>query len=434
VSKVPEAQRATLRKVGLRLLPFLLVCQAMAALDRINVSYAILQMKPDLGFTDRIYGLGGALFFFAYFLFEVPSNLLMERIGARKTIARIMFCWGLVSAATLWVTTPGQFYFARFLLGFFEAGFFPGVLLYLTYWYPQSHRSRITGYFFCAIALANMLGGPLSTSIMDGMDGVAGLRGWQWVFVLEGLPSTLLGIVAWWHLDDHPARAKWLSDAEKAALLAHIGAERGIATGIDHAGLAQVLRDPRIWLLCLVNFTLLSGVYTINFWLPAMIGELGVSDLKTIGMLTALPYLAALVALVWYGRRSDLAGERRRHFCVAAMCAALGLAFSTLFHDNLAVAMLLITFACAGLGAALPVFWAIPPAYLSQRGLAAGLALVTCVGQLGGVMAGALIGWLRDATGGSAVSICLISALLALGGVLVISGVPVQVLRERRVA
>jgi len=420
------------RKIGLRLLPFLLVCQVMAALDRLNAGYAYLQMGPQLGFSDLVYGTGAGLFFVAYFLFEVPSNLIMERIGARKTITRIMVCWGLVSAATMWVTTPAQFYFARFLLGFFEAGFFPGVLLYLTYWYPQSRRSLVSGYFLAAVVVAGMVAGPLSTMIMHGLDGSAGLRGWQWVFILEGLPASLLGLIAWWQLDDKPADVTWLGAAEKEAVLQALRADHATHTGIEHDGLLAVLRDARVWLLCLINFSQLVGVYTINFWLPAMIRDLGVTDLRRIGMLSALPYLASLCAMLWYARRSDLAGERRYHYCSAVIAAALGLALSTLFPSSLAASMLLITLACAALGAAMPVFWAIPPAYLSQKGLAAGLALVTCVGQLGGVAAGSLIGWMRDVTGSGAAGLLLVSALLVFAGVLTIAGMPVRLLRERR--
>lgn len=430
-SAVAALEKSAFRKIGLHLLPFLLVCQGMAALDRANVGYAILQMKPDLGFTDLIYGTGAAAFFLAYFLFEVPSNLIMERIGARKTIARIMFCWGLVSAGTMFVTTPAQFYFARFLLGFFEAGFFPGILLYLTYWYPARRRSSVMGLFFCAITVSGMFGGPVSTWIMHSLDGVAGLRGWHWVFVLEGLPSTALGIAAWFVLVDQPQAAKWLTAAEKALVAQNIAADRAIATGVEHNGFLQVVRDPRVWLLCLINFAQLSAVFTMTFWLPTMIRELGVADLKTVGVLTALPYTGSLVAMLWYGRRSDARGERRRHYSVAAVAAGLCLAASTLAGGSLWASLLLLTLACSCLGAAMPVFWAIPPAYLSQKGLAVGLALVTCTGQLGGMVAGVLIGAVRDATGGSEVGIVLIGTMLAGGGLLVLAGVPAHLLRER---
>lgn len=424
-------EAALYRRVTLRLVPFLFACQVMAALDRMNIGYAQLQMKGDLGFSDLVYGIGASSFFVAYFFFEVPSNLLLERIGARKVIARIMICWGLVSAATMLVATPSQFYVVRFLLGFFEAGFVPGVLLYLTYWYPSGHRGRVSAYFFSAAVVAGLVGGPVSGLIMAELNGVAGLRGWQWMFVLEGLPATLLGIVAWRYLDDRPASARWLTEAERAVLVRNIEAERAVRTGVEHSGLGRLMRDPRVWVLAFTYFALLSGGYTLSYWLPTLIRDLGVTDVKRIGALSAIPYLAGLVLMVHYGRRSDLRRERRLHFCVAMCAGAAMLALSTMSHGSLVLSLALLTIGGASIAAAIPVFWAVPPAYLAAGGAAAGLALVTSVGQLGGLVAGAVIGWMRDATGDMAPGLYVIAALMCAAGLMMVGLVPAKLLRER---
>jgi MFS family permease len=396
-----------------------------------NVGYAQLQMKQDLGFSDLIYGTGASVFFLAYFLFEVPSNMLLERIGARKTITRIMFIWGLVSAATMLVSTPAQFYFVRFLLGVFEAGFFPGVLLYLTYWYPQQQRGRITGYFISSIIVAGILAGPVSGFIMAGMNGMSGLKGWQWMFLLEGLPATLLGIIAWLYLDDRPANASWLNDRERALLTRKIEADRAIKTGVEHSGIGKVFGDSRVWVMAFIYFAYLCASYTHAFWLPIMINDLGVADVKRIGLLSAIPSLAGLVMMNWYGRHSDLKAERRWHFTLAVFIAGITLTLSTLTPGSLLISMVLFIVAAAFLSGSVPVFWAVPPAYLSERGAAVGIALVTCVGQLGGVVAGAFMGWVRSTTGSGALGLYAMTALLILAGLLMIVCVPVRLLRER---
>lgn len=423
-------EAALYRKLSLRLVPFLFACQVMAALDRMNIGYAQLQMKQDLGFSDLVYGIGASSFFLAYFFFEVPSNLVLERIGARKVIARIMFCWGLVSAATMFVITPWHFYAARFLLGFFEAGFVPGILLYLTYWYPSRHRGRVSAYFFSAAIVAGLIGGPISGLIMAELNGVAGLRGWQWMFLLEGLPATLLGIMAWHYLDDKPASARWLTDNERTVLIRNIEADRVVRTGVEHGGVGGVFRDPRVWALAFIYFSLLSGGYTLSYWLPSLIRDLGVADVKSIGMLSAIPYVAGLVLMIYYGRRSDLRRERRWHYCVAMFSGAAMLALSTITDDSLVLSLGLLTVGGAFIAAAIPVFWAVPPAYLSAGGAAAGLALVTSVGQLGGVVAGALIGWIRDTTGSMAPGLYVIAALMCAAGLMMVVLVPARLLRE----
>ena len=423
-------EKAVYRKITIRLIPFLFICQVMAALDRMNVGYAQLQMKQDLGFSDLIYGTGASVFFLAYFLFEVPSNMLLERIGARKTITRIMFIWGLVSAATMLVNTPAQFYFVRFLLGIFEAGFFPGVLLYLTYWYPQKQRGRISGYFISSIIVAGILAGPISGFIMAGMNGTAGLKGWQWMFLLEGLPATVLGIIAWFYLDDRPENARWLNERERKIIIQKIEADRAIKTGVEHSGIWKVFGDSKVWIMAFIYFAYLCGSYTMAFWLPIMIQDLGVADVKRIGLLSAIPALAGLVMMNWYGRHSDIKRERRWHFAIAVFVTGLTLSLSTLTSSSLLISMFLFIIAVAFLSGSVSVFWAVPPAYLSERGAAVGIALVTCVGQLGGVVAGAFMGWVRNTTGSGAYGLYVISGLMIIAGVLMIVCVPVRLLRE----
>jgi D-galactonate transporter len=430
-AEMDSRQAAIYRKVTLRLVPFLFVCLVMATLDRLNIGYAQLQMKHDLGFSDLVYGIGASMFFVAYFFFEVPSNLILERVGARKVIARIMICWGVVSAATMFVSTPWHLYMARFLLGFFEAGFVPGILLYLTYWYPQPYRGRVSAYFFSAAIVAGLLGGPISGWIMVELNNVAGLKGWQWMFLLEGLPATLVGVVAWHYLDDKPAAARWLTEPEREIVVRNLQAYRASRSGTEHVGIGTVIRDPRVWLLAFIYFTLLSGGYTLSYWLPTLIKDLGVSDVKKIGSLSAIPYIAGLILMVYYARRSDARGERRWHYFTAVCVGGSLLALSATLPQDLFLILGLLTIAGAFTAAALPVFWAVPPCYLSERGAAAGLAVVTSVGQLGGVVAGALIGWLRDATGSMTAGLSVIAALMIIAGLLMIVGVPARMVRER---
>ena len=426
------AEKVVYKKITIRLIPFLFVCQVMAALDRLNIGYAQLQMRQDLGFSDLVYGVGASMFFVAYFFFEVPSNLMMDRMGARKVITRIMFCWGLVSAGTLFVTTPWHFYVARFLLGVFEAGFVPGILLYLTYWYPQRYRGRIAAAFFAAVIVAGLVGGPLSGWILSEMDEVAGLQGWQWMFLIEGLPSTLLGVIAWFYLTDRPAVAHWLTEQERRRVLDDIEADRAISTGIEHGGMGRVFRDSRVWVLAFVYFCLLSGGYTLTYWLPLLIADLGVRDLKSIGTLSAVPYLAGLVMMIAYSVHSDARRERRWHYCTAMWISGAMLVISATTSGTLVYSLVVLTVCGAFIAAALPVFWTVPPAYLSERGTPSGLAFITSVGQLGGIVAGALIGWLRETTGSMAPGLLAIAAMLCIAGLLMVVCIPAQLLHERQ--
>ena len=329
-------------KVTWRLVPLLFICYVISYLDRINVGFAQLQMKSELGFSDTVYGFGAGIFFVGYFLFEVPSNLILEKIGARLTLFRIMFVWGLLSAGMAFVSSPMIFYVIRFLLGVFEAGFFPGVILYLTYWYPGSRRARIIAMFMSGIAIAGALGGPISGWIMNDMAGVAGLSGWQWMFILEGLPATFLGIFVFFYLDDRPEDAKWLDREEKAIIRHHLDLERA-DDPMPHHGQAkrhsawEAFKDPKVYVLSFAYFCFICGVYVISFWLPTFIKEMGVQNPLHVGLLSFIPYGITAVGMVLIGRHSDLKLERRWHCAIPAFIGAFGLvAMVHLPADNIA--------------------------------------------------------------------------------------------------
>jgi MFS family permease len=305
------------RRATVRLIPFLVFLFILAWIDRVNVGFAKLQMLSDLKFSEAVYGFGAGIFFIGYFLFEVPSNLLLERIGARKTLARITMLWGITSILMAWVQSEWLFYVLRFFLGVFEAGFFPGVVLYLTYWFPAERRSRINGLFMTSFAIAGVVGGPLAGLIMNSMGGVSGLANWQWLFILEGIPSVLAGLAVLAFLPDRPANASWLEPEMARAMTARLAAEDK-AVGKE-ASFKAALADPRVWLCTLIYFCIVSGNATIAFWTSSIIKEIGVQGNLTIGLLSAIPFLAGTIAMVWNGNHSDRAGERRLHCAIAAL-------------------------------------------------------------------------------------------------------------------
>src|SRR5688572_24710216 len=329
---------ATYRKVTWRLVPFLFLCYVVAFLDRINIGYAQLQMKQSLPFSDAVYGLGAGIFFIGYFLFEVPSNLMLAKVGVRKTLLRIMSLWGLVAAAMMFVSTPTMFYVLRFLLGVFEAGFFPGVLLYLTYWYPNARRGRIIALFMSATAIAGIVAGPLSGGIMKYMDGMNGWAGWQWLFLVQGVPATLLGIVAFFFLQDKPEDARWLKPAEKAIVRAQLDADQG-AAGASHGSFLRLLRDPKVYVLSLIYFLLLGAAYAIIFWVPTVIRSWGVTDVLQIGLYAAIPNLIGAIAMVLVARHSDAKMERRWHLIGCVLLASVGMLLTVMVKGNLALSL-----------------------------------------------------------------------------------------------
>lgn len=427
-----DEQARVYRRVSLRLIPFLFVCYVAAYLDRINIGFAQLQMKTDLGFSDAVYGLGAGIFFFGYALFEVPSNLLLVRIGARKTLLRIMVLWGLTSACMMFVRTPTQLYIARFLLGLFEAGFFPGIILYFTYWYPSQMRARIIALFMSGMAVAGIVGGPLSGWIMNDMAGVNGWTGWQWMFLIEGVPAIFLGLMAWLMLDDRPGQAKWLSASEKELIEKTLQQDQRDLGPAHHGSLRQALYDPKIYILAFSYFTFIAGTYVITFWLPTIIKSFGIADPLRIGLLTAIPYIIGAIGMVVLSRHSDRTRERRWHAAGAAFLGGAGLVAASLLSGHLALALVALSFATVGILATMPLFWAMPTAYLSGPAAAGGIALINSLGLIGGFVSPFVIGWFKTATGSVNYGLYFVTALMVLGGIALLVGVPARALREKR--
>ena len=412
-----ESNGQVYKKVAWRLVPFLCLCYLAAYLDRVNVGFAKLQMMSDLSFSNTIYGLGAGIFFLGYVIFEVPSNILMHRVGAKMWIARIMISWGLIGAAMAFVTTPTQFYILRFLLGVAEAGFIPGVLLYLPYWFPAAWRGRIVALFLAAIPMSNIIGGPLSGWILKSFGGTAGLAGWQWLFIVETVPSILLGIAILMFLDNRVQDARWLSDDEKRVIEHDIAQEAGQST---HVSTMDALKSARVWMLGLAYFCIASSIYIASFWMPTLIKQLGVTDTLQIGWLTTIPYSVAIIAMVLCNVSADRLRERRWHTAIPCLATAVGLAMCATPDYGLVIAMMALTLAAAGASAAQASFWSLPPSFLTGAAAAAGIALVNSLGNIAGMASTSLVGWLTDLTGSSSSSLYLFAALAAMGAVLVL--------------
>ena len=413
----PALEARAYRRVTWRLIPFLFLCYVVAYLDRVNVGFAKLQMLNDLGMSETAYGLGAGIFFIGYFLFEVPSNLILHRTGARVWIARIMITWGLLSAATMFVTSASWFYVVRFLLGIAEAGFFPGIIVYLTQWYPASRRARIVALFMTAVAMSGVIGGPVSGWILETMAGVNGWAGWQWLFLLEGAPSLVLGVAVYFYLDDSVQHARWLPDEERALLVANL---RDDATGTEHGSVFATLRDPHVLLLASVYFCIVMGLYGIGFWLPQLIRTMGVDDARRIGLLSAIPYAVAAIVMVLVGRSSDVRRERRWHLAGGALAGALGLVVAGMFSTTLSIGLAAMTVATVGVLSAAPVFWALPTASLRGASAAAGIAVINSIGNLAGFLSPYLIGVARDVTGEATVGLYAIAFCLLLAALLAV--------------
>jgi D-galactonate transporter len=411
-------EEATYRKVAWRLTPLLMLSYVVAYLDRVNVGFAKLGMSADLGLSDAVYGFGAGIFFIGYFIFEVPSNIILHRVGARVWIARIMVTWGIVSMLTMFVTTPTMFYVMRFLLGLAEAGFFPGIILYLTYWYPAHRRGRMTTWFMTAIAISGVVGGPISGYILKSFDGANGWHGWQWLFLLEGIPSIIVGILVFIVLDDRISKAKWLTKEERELLERNIAAED--ATKEDHA-IGKVMMSPRVLMMSLIYFSFVMGLYGVSFWLPTIIKSTGVTDAFTIGLLSAIPFAAAVVAMVFVARSADRMRERRWHVAVPGFVGALGLVLSVVWAHDTTLAMTGLTLATMGILTTLPLFWSLPTSFLAGTGAAAGIALINSIGNLAGFLSPYAVGWLKQATAGNAAGMYMLAAFMVLGGVLAVS-------------
>jgi ACS family tartrate transporter-like MFS transporter len=386
----------TIAKVSARLVPFLVACYFVAYLDRVNVSFAALTMNKDLGLSASQYGFGAGIFFLAYFLFEVPSNLLLERFGARKWIARIMFTWGLISGAMAFVGGPTAFYILRALLGVAESGFFPGIIFYLTLWFPAVYRARIIGYFMAAIPLSTVLGAPAS-GLLLGLDGMLGLKGWQWLFILEAAPSLVLAVVVFFYLTDRPADARWLQPDERAWLVHRLEAEHAQRRAVHDYSVVQALLKPKVLALSLVYFGAVATNYGLSFFLPQIVKAFGLSNLET-GLVSALPYVVGVLSIVLWGHRSDRRRERRFHAAFPLFVAAASIALSTTF-ENPVLKMTALSIAGFGIFGCLPVFWTLPTAFLSGAAAAGGIALINSIGNLAGFAGPYAMGWIRDLTG-----------------------------------
>lgn len=411
---------AAYRKITWRLVPFLCLCYLAAYLDRINIGLAKLQMANDLQLSETAFGLGAGLFFVGYILFEVPSNLILQRVGASVWIARIMISWGLLSAATLMVQTPSQFYALRFFLGVAEAGFLPGVLFYLTRWYPSWRRGRIIALFMIGLPLSSLIGGPLSGWIMTHFDQLHGLRGWQWMFLLEGLPSVLLGVMTLWVLPNSVAQANWLSQEEKACVQRDLEIDEREGCESKHR-LRDGLLNIRVLMLGGIDFSILLSAYAMGFWLPTLIKQAGVTSISTIGYLTAVPSLAALVGMLLIGYSSDRMRERRWHIIVPFIIGAGAMAASTFAGHSVLATVLLFSLAQAMIIGAVPVFFSLPATFLTGTAAAAGFALACSVANIAGLVSNSIMGLALDLTGSSSGAMWFFAVCLLLSSLLVVA-------------
>jgi len=405
-------EEATYLKVTWRLIPLLLLCYIVAYLDRVNVGFAKLQMAGELGFSDAVYGLGAGMFFIGYFFFEVPSNIILHRVGARVWIARIMVTWGIVSGGMMFIQTETQFYVMRFLLGLAEAGFFPGIILYLTYWYPSHRRARIVSMFMTGIPLAGVIGGPLSGWIMKSWDQVNGLHGWQWMFLLEAIPSVLIGVVVYFYLDDRITSAKWLKDEERDILQKRIQEEE---SDKEHVPMMQVFKSGRMWTMSAIYFTMAMSLYGVSFWLPTIIKGMGVTDNLEIGLLSSLPWIAAVFSMLLFARSADKMRERRWHVVIPMLMGSTGLILSVLLSGNHYLSFAALILACMGIVSAIPLFWSLPTAFLVGAGAAAGIAAINSIANLAGFLAPYLVGWLKQLTSSTDSGMYLLAAVLVIG-------------------
>lgn len=410
-----DLEKPVMRKVALRIVPFIILLYFVAYIDRVNIGFAALTMNKDLGFSPTVFGFGAGIFFWGYFLFEVPSNIILDKVGARLWIARVMITWGMISAAMAFVWDSTSFYVLRFLLGAAEAGFFPGIILYLSYWFPAHRRAAITSLFMAAVPISVVFGSPLSSALLE-LNGIGGFHGWQWMFILEAVPAVILGVVVLFYMTDKPENAKWLADEERTWLVETMNAERVKKAAVAHHSIWRGLADMRVLALALVYFGTSAGLYTLGIWAPQIIKSFGLTNLQ-VGFLNAIPPTVAVVAMYLWSWHSDHKNERTWHVVIACLVASAGLALAGISNTALAVVTAL-TLVNIGISAAKPPLWSMPTLFLSGPAAATGIAAINSIGNLGGFVGPAMIGWIKDQTGSFVGGLYFVAGLLAFSAVL----------------
>ena len=419
-----DALDGAYRAITWRLIPFLFVLWVLAWVDRVNVGFVKLTMLDELKWSALLYGLGAGIFFLAYFFFDVPSNLLLQRIGARKTITRITIGWGAVCVAMMFVKTPAMFYFLRFLMGVFEAGFYPGIILYLTYWYPSDRRAKAFGMFMSASGIAGVIGGPLAGTVMNGMHGINGWSGWQWVFLIEGIPSIIAGAVTWFYLTDRPSEARWLTPEQRQLVEADLQRDAS-SLGEREEGLLTSLKDGRLWLLILVFFCVIAANSSMTFFGPSVVKDAGFTNPATVGWIMSLSYLFGAIGMVINGLHSDHSNEARLHCAFAAAIGAIGLLLTALLiKSSPLLALVAQTLAIFGTMAAIPVFWQLPGRFLAGAAAAGGVALINSIANLAGFGAPYMLGVIKTQTGGLAPGLLIVAAVEVCATVLILLFIP----------
>ena len=415
---------ATYRRIAWRLIPFLFVLWVLAWVDRVNVGFVKLTMLDELKWSETVYGLGAGIFFLGYFFFEVPSNLLLQRIGARKTITRITLGWGIVCVAMMFTSTPTMFYFLRFLMGVFEAGFYPGIILFLTYWFPSERRAKAFGMFMSASGIAGVIGGPLAGTVMNGLHGVNGWSGWQWVFLIEGIPSIIAAVVTWFYLTDRPSEAKWLTPVQRKLVEDDL-ARDAASLGKREESLLASLKEGRLWLLILVFFCVIAANSSLTFFGPSVVKEAGFTNPATIGWIMSLSYLFGAAGMVINGLHSDHSKEARLHCAFAAALGAAGLVLTTIFlKTSPTLALAAQTLAIIGTMSAIPVFWQLPGRFLAGAAAAGGVALINSVANLAGFGAPFMLGVIKTQTGGLSLGLLIVAAVEVCATILILLFIP----------
>ena len=410
-----DIEKRTLRKITWRIVPFIMILYLIAYIDRVNIGFAAITMKEDLGFTASILGFGAGIFFLGYFLFEVPSNIILHKVGARIWIARVMVTWGIIAGGMAFVESSTSFYVMRFLLGVAEAGFFPGIILYLSYWFPARNRAGVIALFMAAAPIATAIGSPISAALLE-MHGIMGLAGWQWMFLIEAVPAVILGVVVFFYMTDRPEKAAWLKPDEREWLVKTMQVEDANKGGQQQHSILRGLANPRVLALALIYFGTSAGLYTLGIWAPQIIKELGVSSM-TVGLLNAIPPIISVVAMILWSRHSDKTNERTWHVALACLTAAVGLAIaaSTGSMFGLIAALTIVN---VGISCSKPPLWSMPTMFLSGAAAATGIATINSIGNLGGFAGPAMIGWVKDQTGSFAGGLYFVAGLLILSTVL----------------